>query len=125
MLRIAAALERGSEHRLAAAIVAGAEASGVETSSASDFGSVTGKGVTGRVDRRRAALGNRRLMDDAGVALADLAERAEALRHEGQRVMFLAVDGRAVGLVGDADPIKTSTPEALDLLRASGLQIAC
>jgi len=123
VLHLAASLERGSEHPLAAAIVAGAEARGVPIGGAEEFASVTGKGVTGRVDGRRVALGNRRLMDDLGVTLGDLAERADALRREGQTVMFVAADGRALGLIGVADPIKDSTVEALDLLRASGLEI--
>jgi len=123
VLHLAASLERGSEHPLAAAIVAGAEARGVPIGPAEDFASVTGKGVTGRVDGRTVALGNRRLMDDLGVALGEIAERSDALRRDGQTVMFLAADGRALGLIGVADPIKASTVEALDLLRASGLAI--
>jgi Cu+-exporting ATPase len=123
VLGLAASLERGSEHPLAAAIVAGAEDRGVPMVAATEFRSVTGKGVVGRIDGHRVALGNRRLMDDQSVALGDLAGRAEALRHEGQTVMFLAVEGRPAGLVGVADPVKASTPEALRLLRASGLRI--
>ena len=123
VLHLAASLERGSEHPLAAAIVAGAEARGVPIGPAEDFASVTGKGVTGRVDGRTVALGNRRLMDDLGVALGEIGERADALRRDGQTVMFLAADGRALGLIGVADPIKASTVEALDLLRASGVAI--
>jgi Cu+-exporting ATPase len=88
-----------------------------------DFRSITGKGVAGRVEGRTVALGNRRLTEDLGVPVGDLAERADALRREGQTVMFVAVDGRVAGLVGVADPIKESTPEALRLLRESGLQI--
>ncbi len=123
VLRLAASVERGSEHPLAAAIVAGAQERALPLSAAEDFQSVTGKGVTGRVDGRSVALGNRRLLEDLGVALDGLGERAEALRGEGQTVMFVAVDGQAVGLVSVADPIKSSTPEALELLRAAGVRV--
>ena len=90
VLRLAASLERGSEHPLAAAIVAGAEARGVPIGQAEDFASITGEGVTGRVDGRRVALGNRRLMDDLGVALGEIGERADAPRRDGQTVMLAA-----------------------------------
>jgi len=123
LLGLAAGIERGSEHPLAAAIVAGATARGVAVAPAEEFRSVTGKGVVGRVSGRAVALGNRRLMEDLGVALSGLGERAEVLRRDGQTVMFVAVDGRPAGLVGVADPIKASTPEALELLRASRLRI--
>jgi Cu+-exporting ATPase len=122
-LRIAATLERGSEHPLAAAIVSGAEGRGLGLGTAADFRSVTGKGVTGRVDGRPVALGNVRLLEELGVAPGPLAERAETLRGDGQTVMFLAVDGAAAGLIGAADPIKATTAEALAALRASGLRI--
>jgi Cu+-exporting ATPase len=123
VLRLAASLERGSEHPLAAAIVSGAQAKHIALVEATDFQSMTGKGVVGSVDGRRIALGNRRLMEEQRVTLGGLTERAAELRREGQTVMFLARDGRAAGLVGVADPIKASTPEALDLLRASGMRI--
>jgi Cu+-exporting ATPase len=123
VLRLAASVERGSEHPLAAAIVSGAEARGLAIPPASEFASVTGQGVQARVEGRRVALGNRRLMEDQGVDVGALAGRAEALRGDGQTVMFVAVDGRAAGIVGVADPIKASTPEALDMLRASGLRL--
>jgi Cu+-exporting ATPase len=123
LLGLAATLERGSEHPLAAAIVAGAEERGVTLTSASDFRSVTGKGVVGRVDGHEVALGNRRLMEDRRVALGDLLQRADVLRRDGETVMFVAVDGQPAGLVGVADPIKSTTGEALQLLRASGLRI--
>ena len=123
VLGLAAGIERGSEHPLAAAIVAGAEGRGLTLAPAEEFRSVTGKGVLGRVAGRAVALGNRRLMDDLGVTLGGLNERAEALRRDGQTVMFVAADGRPAGLIGVADPIKPSTQEALELLHAAGLRI--
>src|SRR5438445_121564 len=123
LLGLAAGIELGSEHPLAAAIVTGAEGRGLSPARADEFRSVTGKGVVGRIAGRTVALGNRRLMDDLGVALGSLNERAEELRRDGQTVMFVAADGRPAGLVGVADPIKPSTPEALELRRASGLRI--
>ena len=123
MLRFAASLERASEHPLAAAIVAGAEGRGLSLAAVLEFKSVTGKGVIGQIDGRRVALGNRKLMEDERIDLGDLPERAEALRRDGQTVMFIAIDGRPAGLIGVADPIKATTPEALHLLRESGLLI--
>jgi Cu+-exporting ATPase len=123
LLRLAASLERGSEHPLAGAIVSGAEERKLTSSPAEDFQSVTGKGVVGRVEGRRVALGNRHLMEDLGVGIGDLAKRADALRADGQTVMLVAVDGQLAGLVGVADPVKRSTPEAIRLLRESGVRI--
>jgi len=123
LLGLAAGIELGSEHPLAAAIVTGTEGRGLSPARADEFRSVTGKGVVGRIAGRTVALGNRRLMDDLGVALGSLNERAEELRRDGQTVMFVAADGRPAGLVGVADPIKPSTQEALELLRAAGLRI--
>ena len=123
VLRLAATLERGSEHPLAAAIVAGAEERGVEPGRYEDFESVTGQGVRGRVQGRDVALGNRALMDSLDVEIGPLAERAEALRGEGKTAMFLAVGGRAAGLVAVADPIKATTPDAIRALHAEGLRI--
>ena len=123
VLRLAASLERGSEHPLAAAIVKGAEERDVPLVAAENFQSVTGKGVGGRVDGHDVALGNRTMMDERGVRLDALAERADALRRDGQTVMFVAVDGQPAGLIGVADPIKATTPEALALLGASGLRV--
>jgi Cu+-exporting ATPase len=123
VLRFAASLERASEHPLAAAIVAGAEGRGVSLAATLEFKSVTGKGVVGQIDGRRVALGNRKLMEDERIDLGDLPERAEALRRDGQTVMFVAIDGRPAGLIGVADPIKATTPEALQHLRESGLFI--
>jgi Cu+-exporting ATPase len=123
LLRLAASLERGSEHPLAAAIVKGTAERGVALADVADFASITGKGVTGKVQGRAVALGNRALLAELGIDLGPLAERAEALRAEGQTAMFVAVDGRAAGLVGVADPIKQSTPEAIRSLHAEGIRI--
>jgi Cu+-exporting ATPase len=123
LLRLAASLERGSEHPLAAAIVAGAQAQGLALTDAEDFTSRTGKGVTGQVDGRQVALGNHALFAELGMELGVLLQRAETLRHDGQTVMFVALDGQPAGLLGVADPIKASTPEALQLLREDGVQV--
>ncbi len=123
LLRAAASLERGSEHPLAEAIVTGATARGVALADAADFQSLTGKGVTGRVEGRRVALGNRALMADLGIDTGTSDDRADTLRGEGQTVMFVAIDGRLAGLVGVADPIKESTPDAIRGLHADGVRI--
>lgn len=123
LLRLAASLERGSEHPLAAAIVAGARDRGLALEEARDFASVTGQGVRGTVGGRAVALGNSALMKAAGVELGPLADAAETRRAEGETVMFVAIDGRLGGLVGVADPIKASTPEAIRALRADGVRI--
>ncbi len=122
-LAYAAAVEKSSEHPLARAIVGGAEARGLSVPAASGFQSVTGKGVTATVDSRRIALGNAALMRDAGADVAPLAGAAESLRSSGHTVMFLAVDGRLHGAIAVGDPIKDSTPAALSVLRAAGLQV--
>jgi Cu+-exporting ATPase len=123
LLRLAASLERGSEHPLAEAIVRGAKERGIDLADAEDFESVTGKGVQGKVEGRAVALGNRAMMEQLSVAADDLAERAESLRGEGQTVMFVAIDHKPAGLLGVADPIKDSTAEAVDLLHDSGVEI--
>jgi len=123
LLRLAASLERNSEHPLAAAVAEGAAERKVELSEARDFQSLTGKGVTGLVDGRRIAVGNRRLVDDLGVAVGALGERAEALQHEGETVMFVVVDGRPAGLVGVADPVKHTAPGAIADLREEGIRV--
>jgi len=123
VLAVAAALERGSEHPLAAAIVRGAEERGLALPDATTFESITGKGVTGTVDGTAIALGNRALMEMSQVAIGDLAARAEALRADGQTVMFVAIAGVLAGLVGVADPIKASTPDAIAELHAAGVRI--
>jgi len=123
LLRAAATLERGSEHPLAAAIVAGATERGVTLANAEGFDSITGKGVRGRVDGGIVALGNTALMDDLGIALGEQGSNADALRREGQTVMFVAIDGALAGLIGVADPIKVTTPEAIAQLHKEGLRI--
>jgi Cu+-exporting ATPase len=123
LLRYAAGVERGSEHPLAAAIVAGAEERGAQPADTQAFESVTGKGVKARLDGRAAALGNHGLMEELKVDTAGLDLRAEELRRDGQTVMFVAVDGKAAGLVGVADPVKASTPEAVRVLRDDGVEI--
>jgi len=123
VLRLAASLERGSEHPLAASIIAGAAERGVKVSTSEEFRSVTGKGVLGRVEGHAVALGNLALMRDLSIAVDTVLPQAEALRGSGQTVMFVAIDGRIAGLVGVADPIKPSTPEALQALRNAGLRI--
>jgi Cu+-exporting ATPase len=123
MLGVAASLERGSEHPLAAAIVSGAEQRGVQPVKSNGFESLTGKGVRGRVDAQDVALGNRRLMQELGVTPGALAQEADALERQGQTVMFVAVDGRIAGLLGVADPIKDTTPDAIRQLHEEGLRI--
>jgi P-type Cu+ transporter len=123
LLHRAASLERGSEHPLAAAIVAGAQARGIEITDVREFTSITGKGVIGEVNGQKVMLGNRALFTEFGMELGALGQRAETLRQEGQTVMFVAVDGQPAGLLGVADPIKTSTPEAIRALYADGVQM--
>jgi len=123
LLRIAASLERGSEHPLAAAIVSAAEERGAALTTVDKFESRTGKGVTGTVNGKRVALGNQALLDELGVDPGKIAEQAEAMRSEGQTVMFVIVDGKAAGLVGVADPIKETTAEAIKQLHEEGVRI--
>ena len=123
LLRLAASLERGSEHPLAAAIVNGALARGLVLGNAEGFESITGKGVKGRVDGREVALGNKALFESLGVEARSLVGRAEELRADAQTVMFVAIDGKAAGLVGVADPIKESTSEAIEALHKDGVRL--
>jgi len=123
LLRLAATLERGSEHPLAAAIVKGAADRGVALGTASSFQSLTGKGVTGAVDGRPVALGNAKLLEDLKLSAGPGVDRAEALRADGQTVMFVVVGGQVAGLLGVADPIKETTVEALRQLREEGLRV--
>ncbi|HEX7842412.1 MAG TPA: heavy metal translocating P-type ATPase [Kofleriaceae bacterium] len=125
LLRYAASLELGSEHPLAAAIVSGARARGIALGQPTELASLPGKGVTGRVDGTRVALGNRALLDELGVSglTADHAARAEALRERGQTAMYVAIDGALAGLLGVADPIKPAARDAIRALSAEGLRI--
>ncbi len=123
LLSLAAAVERGSEHPLAAAIVRGADARGVPRLSASDVTTVTGQGIAGTVDGRQVLLGNQTLLSARGIDGTSSAARAEELRREGQTVMFVAVDGQVVGLVGVADPVRSTTPAALEALRKAGVRV--
>jgi len=123
VLKLAASLERGSEHPLAAAIVEGAQDRGIAIPDSSDFASHTGKGVTGKVDGRVVALGNKPLLADLGIASDALEQQADAHRSEGEGVMFVGVDGRLAGLVVVADPIKDSAVEAVADLRRSGIHV--
>lgn len=123
LLEIAATLERGSEHPLAEAIVAAAEEKNLGRSTAENFSSITGKGVSGKIDGRTVALGNQALLDELDIDSGELGSQAETLRAEGQTVMYLAVAGKVVGLLGVADPIKQTTPEAIRQLHEVGLRI--
>ena len=123
VLRLAAGLERGSEHPLAEAIVAGAEARGLTLANAEDFEAATGKGVSGVVDGRRVALGNARMMDDLGLDRNHARDEADARRDRGETVMFVAVDGALAGLIAVADPVKETTADAIKALHAQGFAI--
>lgn len=123
LLRLAASVERGSEHPVAAAIVRGAEDRGVALASVSDFQSTTGRGVVATVEGRRVAIGNARLMEEVGAQTTPVTDAADRQRRQGQTVMFVAIDGKLAGLLGVADPIKESTAEALRLLREEKIEI--
>jgi Cu+-exporting ATPase len=123
ILSFAASLERSSEHPLAAAIVSAAKDRKVELQEATDFASVTGKGVTGKVGSRSIALGSAKLMADVGVVLGDLEQKAEDLRSDGATALYLAVDGNPGGVIAIADPVKVTTQAALDTLRKDGIRI--
>lgn len=123
VLRLAASLERGSEHPLAEAIVAGAEERGVSLADATDFEAVTGMGVKGVVDGQSVALGNAKLMAELGLDGGRISETANARRDEGETVMFVVLDGQIAGLVSVADPVKETTPEALKALHKLGFRI--
>jgi Cu+-exporting ATPase len=123
VLELAASLERGSEHALAPAIVQAAEKRGLNLVSPSDFKSITGRGVTGRVGGRKVAVGNASLMESFGAIDADLEERAERLRRDGHTVVFVGIDGQSAGLLAIGDPIKVSAADAIRSLRSAGLRI--
>ncbi len=123
LLHLTGSLERASEHPLAAAISKGAGERGAELTDVQDFESITGKGVQGRIDGKRVAIGSRALLEEQGGSTSAVEEKAESLRRDGQTVMYVSVDGKLAGLLGVADPIKESTAEALQLLREVGVQI--
>ena len=123
VLRLTASLENVSEHPLAAAIVSGARERKIALSDVRDFESLTGMGVSGTVDGRQVAIGNLRHLEGLGVDPGALRARADALRHEGQTVMFVVIDGRTAGVVGVADPIKTTTAEAIKALHDEGIKV--
>ena len=123
ILPLAASLERSSEHPLAAAIVNAARERGASIQEATDFASVTGKGVTGKIGGRSVALGNTKLMADLGITVGDLEGKADDLRSHGATALFLAIDGKPGGVIAIADPIKPTTQAALDTLRKDGIRI--
>ncbi len=123
ILQLAASLEKVSEHPLATAIVDGSKERGVTLAEVTDFASHTGKGVSGMVEGSKVSLGNLKLMKDFGVVTEDLAERAEAMRKEGQTVMFVSADDKLVGLLAVSDPIKETTPQAIRALHDEGLRV--
>ncbi len=123
LVKLAASLEQGSEHPLAAAIVENAKARGIALASTTDFASTTGKGVTGTVEGHRVALGNASLLADLQVTLGAFALEAETMRQGGQTVMFVAVDGKVAGIIGVADPVKDSTADAVRELQGEGMRL--
>ncbi len=123
LLQLAASLERSSEHPLAAAIVSGTEVRSLSLLAVDGFKSITGKGVTGTISGKQIAVGSHELFRELSIDPVPLLGRAQSLREEGQTVMFVAIDGKAAGLVGVSDPIKDSTPEAIRELKAAGLNI--
>jgi Cu+-exporting ATPase len=122
-LRLAAILEHSSEHPLAEAIVQGAQKRGLELGHSESFQSVTGEGIIGAVEGHKVAFGNGKLLEGLGIDVGELSKRADGLRSEGQTMMFLAIDGKAAGMLGVADPIKESTHEAIRDLHALGIRI--
>jgi Cu+-exporting ATPase len=123
LLRLTASVENVSEHPLAAAIIAGAREKQLPLGEVKSFESITGQGVSGTVEGRRVAIGNARLFESLGIESAALLARADALRKNGETVMFVAVDGTPAGLVGVADPIKPTTADAIEQLHAEGVKI--
>ncbi|NWG23683.1 MAG: heavy metal translocating P-type ATPase [Pseudorhodoplanes sp.] len=123
LLRLAASVERASEHPLATAITRAADERGIVTMPVADFDSPTGKGVIGKVEGKTIALGNAKFLSELGADVTSLAGQAEALRGDGATAIFMTIDKRAVALFGIADPVKASTPEALRGLRAEGIRV--
>jgi Cu+-exporting ATPase len=123
LLRLAASLERNSEHPLARAVVAAAESKGLQPIAVEDFQSITGKGVVGSVNGQPVAVGNEKLLEQLGVDVTAVRDRAEALRQDGQTVMFVVVGQRVTGMLGVADPIKESTAEAIRFIHDEGIRV--
>jgi len=123
LLSLAASLERGSEHPLAAAIISGAEEKHATFTSVDGFESLTGRGVRGRVAGSSVALGNQKLLEELGINAGEQINKAETMRREGQTAMFVVVEKKIAGLIGVADPIKQTTPEAIQQLHADGIRI--
>lgn len=123
LLRLAASLERASEHPLASAILSGAASRGLSLASVETFEAIPGKGVRGRIEGHAVALGNQALLDQLKIYAGDLEEKAEALRAVGQTTVFIAIDGKVAGIIGVADPIKTTTAEAIQRLHEEGVRI--
>ncbi|HVB35554.1 MAG TPA: heavy metal translocating P-type ATPase [Patescibacteria group bacterium] len=123
LLRLAASLERGSEHPLAAAIVSAAQERGTGLAPVGSFSSLTGRGVKGQVDGIEVSLGNQKLLEEIHADAGPLAEKAKTMRADGQTVMFVVADGEVAGLLGVSDPIKASTPEAIRQLRQDGIRV--
>ncbi|MFP4380125.1 MAG: heavy metal translocating P-type ATPase [Candidatus Sumerlaeia bacterium] len=123
VLRLAASLEKSSEHPLGESIVEAAKEKELELFDAKDFDSITGKGVRGKIDDRDVAAGNERMLEELGLDAGDLADKADELRSKGQTVMYVIADGNVIGIVGVSDPIKETTPEAMRILRDDGLRI--
>ena len=123
LLSYAASIERSSEHPLAQAIVDAAKEKGLSIASMDEFESITGKGIKGKISEIAIVLGNQKLMDEVGIDISMLSETAEKLRIEGQTVMFVAVDGKLTGIIGVSDPIKKTTPEAIEILRDDDVEI--
>jgi Cu+-exporting ATPase len=123
LLKAVATLEQSSEHPLAESIVEGVKARGIELGKTKDFQSITGEGVTGEVDGMQVAIGNDKLLEGLGIDVGSLEQRAQTYRKEGQTVILIALDGKAAGIVGVMDPIKTSTPEAIEKLHQQGITV--
>ena len=123
ILRLAASVERASEHPLAVAIVKAAEERGIGTAPVADFDSPTGKGAQGRIENRKVVLGNAAFLREHAVDTSGVAKQADKLREEGATAIFMGVDGRVAGIFAIADPVKNSTPEALAGLKAEGIRV--
>jgi Cu+-exporting ATPase len=123
LLRYTASLERASEHPLGEAIVAVAKEKGLKLSKVEDFDSVTGKGINGNIDGQSVAIGNRRLFEDLGIEVGDLSDLANTLRSAAETVIFIAINGKIAGLMGIADPIKETTPDAIKILQKENIRV--